>query len=106
MTSPHPILPVSLYFAVFSALLVLTGITIGVAYIDLGALNTVAALSIAVVKGTLVVLYFMHVRYSSRLVWAFAGAGFFWLIFLIGLTMSDFLSRGWIGPMGGVAPMP
>ncbi len=91
------VVPKSVYFLIFVALLALTGATVWVASVDLGPLNTVVALSIAVFKGLLVVLYFMHVRYSSRLVWVFAGAGFFWLIILIGLTMSDMISRDWLG---------
>lgn len=91
------ITPKSVYFLIFFALIALTGITVWMAFLDLGPMNTVAALSIACVKGLMVVLWFMRVRYSSRLTWVFAGAGFFWLVILIGLTMSDFVSRGWLG---------
>src|SRR6187431_403574 len=80
----HP--TVGLYLVIAAALFVLLGVTVGVAYIDLGALNIVVAMTIAVIKGTLVVLYFMHVRYNSRLVWLFAGAGFFWLLILFFFT--------------------
>ena len=85
-----------IYFGVFATLIVLTLVTIEVAMIDLGRINTVAALTIAVCKATLVILYFMHVRYSSRLTWIVVGCGFFWLLIMIALTMSDYLSRGWI----------
>jgi cytochrome c oxidase subunit IV len=88
--------PKSHYFAIFAALLVLTLITVKVAYLDLGPLNNVAALAIASLKGLLVVLFFMHVKYNSRLTWVFAGAGFFWLIFLFGITMADYVSRDWL----------
>ena len=98
------ILPLSLYLRIFFALLVLTGITVTVAFLDLGPMNTFVAISIAVVKALLVILYFMHVRYASRLTWLFAGAGFFWLILLLGLMMTDFLSRGWVRPTGAVPP--
>jgi cytochrome c oxidase subunit 4 len=45
----------------------------------------------------LVLLYFMHLRYSSKLTWLFAGAGFVWLLIMIGLMMTDYISRGWVG---------
>jgi cytochrome c oxidase subunit 4 len=85
-----------IYFGVFATLIILTFVTIEVAMIDLGEINTVAALTIAVCKATLVILYFMHVRYSSRLTWIVVGCGFFWLVIMIALTMSDYLSRAWI----------
>ena len=85
-----------IYFAVFATLIVLTLVTIEVSMIDLGKINTVAALTIAVCKATLVILYFMHVRYSSRLTWIVVACGFFWLVIMIALTMSDYLSRPWI----------
>lgn len=85
------------YFVIFGALMVLTAATVLVATFDLGALNAVVALSIAVLKATLVVLYFMHVRYSSKLTWVFVGAGFFWLAILVAFTLSDYATRTWIG---------
>jgi cytochrome c oxidase subunit IV len=84
------------YFIIFGALLVLTAVTVWVAYFDLGPLNVIVALSIAVLKATLVVLYFMHVRYSSKLTWVFVGAGFFWLAILMAFTFSDFATRDWV----------
>jgi cytochrome c oxidase subunit 4 len=85
---------IKLYAAIFAALIVLTLTTTAVSFIDLGGdLNVVVALFIAVCKAVLVILYFMHVRYSSRLTWVFVGAGFFWLSILITLTMSDLLTR-------------
>jgi len=96
------VVPTKIYAIVFGALLVLTLLTTGIAFYDLGwnfgsiDLNTIAALTIAVTKATLVVLYFMHVRYSSRMIWVFVGAGVFWLAILIGLTLSDVLTRQWI----------
>ena len=85
-----------IYFAIFAALVVLTVITWSVAKIDLGRMNAVVALTIAVIKATLVVLYFMHVRYSSRLTWVFVGAGFFWLAIMVALTLGDYMTRGWL----------
>jgi len=90
------VIPRKVYFSVFVALLVLTGVTVWIANINLKALNAIVALTIAVVKGTLVVLYFMHVRYSSRLTWVFVAAGFFWLGIMVALTLSDYITRGWI----------
>ena len=82
------------YLIVFVVLLCLTGLTTGVAFIDLGGgLNNVAALTIAVLKTLLVVLYFMHVRTSDRFTWVIAAAGIFWLLILIGGTMDDLATR-------------
>ena len=83
------------YFTIFIALMILTGLTVWVATFDLGRMNAVVALTIAVVKGLLVVLYFMHVRYSSRLTMVFVAAGFVWLIIMVSLTLSDYLTRPW-----------
>ena len=95
MSSGH-IVPVKIYFAIFVALLVLTALTVWVALHDFGHLNDVVALSIAVTKAVLVVLYFMHVRYASRLTWVVVSSGFVWLIILIAFTMSDVLTRTWL----------
>ncbi len=88
-----------MYYAIFGALMVLTAITVFAANIDLGSekLNTIVALAIAVTKAMLVILFFMHVRYSSKLTMLIVVAGFFWLGIMIVLTMSDYLSRGMIG---------
>lgn len=88
--------PLSVYLGIFAALMVLTIITVAVAWVDLGSLNIMVALGVAVVKATLVVLYFMHVKYSSKLTWIVIGAGVFWLAILLGLTMADYLTRGWM----------
>jgi len=85
-----------IYYGIFIALTVLTVVTWSAAKIDLGRMNAVVALTIAVIKATLVVLYFMHVRYSSRLTWVFVGAGFFWLAIMVALTLSDYMTRGWL----------
>jgi cytochrome c oxidase subunit 4 len=100
MTTPH-VVSVKLYAAIFGALLLLTLSTTGMAFVDLGGdLNAVVAVAIAIVKTLLVILFFMHVRYSSRLTWLFVGAGFFWLLILLTLTMTDPLARGWLSPVG------
>ncbi|MFY9555742.1 MAG: cytochrome C oxidase subunit IV family protein [Blastocatellia bacterium] len=85
-----------IYFVIFTALIVLTVATVLVANQDLGRWNAIAALTIAVIKAALVVLYFMHVRYSSRLTWVFVGAGFFWLAIMVALTLSDYMTRDWL----------
>lgn len=89
------VVPISTYVGVFLALIALTALTTGVAYIDLGRWNTVAALTIAVIKMLLVVLFFMHVKYSAGLTRIAILAGFFWLLIMITLTLSDELTRGW-----------
>jgi cytochrome c oxidase subunit 4 len=94
MNSNH-VLSVRLYAVIFLALVALTLTTTGVAFIDLGGgFNVTVALTIAVVKALLVILFFMHVRYSDRLTWVFVGAGFFWLAIMMALTFGDFLTRG------------
>ena len=89
-------MPVGVYLTIFGALMVLTVITVAVAFVNLGALNTVVALSIACFKASLVVLYFMHVKYSSRLTKLVVVAGIFFLAILLALTMSDYASREWL----------
>jgi cytochrome c oxidase subunit 4 len=100
--SSKPVVSVSTYAIVFALLLVLTALTTAVSVLDLGGgLNNVAAITIAVCKALLVILYFMHVRYSDKLTWAFAAAGFFWLLILIGGTMDDVLTRPLLSPNAG-----
>ena len=102
-SEPH--VPIRTYALVFLALLVLTGLTTAIAFLDLGgSINTMVALAIAVCKALLVILYFMHVRYSDRLTWVFAGAGFFWLLILIGGPMDDVLTRPQLSPSTASVP--
>jgi cytochrome c oxidase subunit 4 len=82
-----------IYFFVFGALILLTLVTTGAAYLDLGVLNTPVALTIAFTKALLVMIFFMHLRYSDYLTWVFAGAGVLWLFFLLIFMLSDYLSR-------------
>jgi len=86
----------TIYFVIFGALIVLTVVTVAVARLDLGPWNAIVALTIAVFKATLVVLYFMHLRYSSKLTWVFVCSGLVWFVILIALTLSDYLTRGWV----------
>jgi len=90
-----------LYLGIFAALLVLTGVTVIISFFHLGPFNMVVAMSIAVLKASLVVLYFMHVRYSDHLIWVFVGAGVLWLGILLLLLMSDYLTRAWLGSLIG-----
>jgi cytochrome c oxidase subunit 4 len=90
----HVIVPKSTYYTIFAALVVLTGVTTTVAFFDLGLLNPVVALSIAIFKASLVVLFFMHLKYSSRMNWVVAGAALFWLGILLVLILSDYATRG------------
>jgi cytochrome c oxidase subunit 4 len=93
---PGHIVPKRTYYIVYAILMVCTYLTVEIALVDLGALNTVAALSIAVFKALLVVLVFMHVRYSTRLTRLVIVGGLFWLGILLALTMGDYLTRGWL----------
>jgi cytochrome c oxidase subunit 4 len=89
------IVPTRVYYMVFAVLIVCTAITVGVAFADLGPINAIVALSIAVFKAVLVVLYFMHAKYSTRLTWAVVVASVFWLGIMLSLTMGDYLTRTW-----------
>jgi len=94
------IVSVKVYLTIFLALLVGTFLTVVAAFYDFPwQLNTVFALTIASIKATLVVLYFMHVRYSSRLVWVIVTSALFWLLILFALTLSDYWTREWL-PVG------
>ncbi|MGE3959003.1 MAG: cytochrome C oxidase subunit IV family protein [Vicinamibacterales bacterium] len=89
-------MPLSTYYLIFLALMVGTALTWWVATIDLGAMNNVIMLAIAVTKATLVVLFFMHVRYSSKLTWVIIIGSVFWLLILIFLTLNDYFTRDWL----------
>jgi len=94
------VVPVRVYLLVFVALLALTATTASVAFVDLGPLNNVVALGIAGVKAALVILFFMHVRYGTRLTPLVIAASLFWLVILFVLSLSDYLTRGWLGVPG------
>ena len=94
------IVPVRVYVTIFLVLLVGTALTVMAARYNFpGQLNTIVAMTIATTKATFVVLYFMHVRYSSRLVWVIVASALFWMGILFALTFSDYLTRDWI-PVG------
>lgn len=89
------VVPPKTYMIVGSALLVLTGITVWASYLELGVFNPIIAIFIAVVKATIVVLFFMHVFYSSKLTKLTVGAGLFTFLTLIAMTLADYISRAW-----------
>ena len=91
--------PISVYVGIFGALMVLTGLTVFAAFQNLSPFTFFVALAIAVVKATLVILYFMHVKYSSHLTKLTVAVGIFFLIILLALTMVDYASRAFL-------PMP
>jgi cytochrome c oxidase subunit IV len=87
------IVPRKIYVITWASLLLLLLLTWGVAQFNLGPFNVIAALTIAVTKMLLVILFFMHVRYSPRRTWIFVAAGFIWLLIMIDLTLGDYLTR-------------
>jgi cytochrome c oxidase subunit IV len=92
----HQVVPVKTYAAVFIALIVLTITTVAVSKIELGEYNFIAAMTIAVIKASLVVWFFMDIRRSSSMTRLFVCAGFFWMAILLVFVLSDYLSRGWL----------
>ena len=95
------IAPVRSYVTVFGTLMVLTTITVAAAFTNLGSFNFPVALAIAITKATVVVLFFMHVKYSSKLTKFVVVSCFFFLACLFGLTFTDYLSRGWFASPRG-----
>ena len=90
----HIVTPVQ-YCLVFATLLVFTGVTVAAAYFDMGALNPVVALGIACFKAVIVILFFMHVKYQSRLIKMTVGLGFLTFLILVMMTLLDYFSRAW-----------
>ena len=89
------VVPTRIYYTIFGILMLCTYLTVQIAFFDLGIFNTIAALTIAVLKAALVVLFFMHVKYSTRLTWLVVTASLFWLAILLALTLSDYTTRVW-----------
>jgi len=89
-----------LYYFVFGGLCILTVVTVAIARVDLGFMNTPIALAVAAAKAMLVILFFMGVKYNNTLTKVVAASGFVWLIILFGMTMGDYLTRGWLGVPG------
>ena len=89
------------YIVIFLALMLGTGLTVLAAFYDFpGPLNAVVALTIAAIKATLVVLFFMHVRYSGKLIWLVIFSALFWLAIMFAITFSDYWTRMWLAPLG------
>jgi cytochrome c oxidase subunit 4 len=87
------IVPVSIYLGVFVALLVGTVLTVWVSQVDMGMWNTPVAMAIAITKAMLVIVFFMHLKYGSRLFWIVFGSSFFWLAHMIVGTLADYFTR-------------
>jgi cytochrome c oxidase subunit 4 len=94
------IVPKRVYFLVFITLIVMTWVTAFVSTIDLGRLNVFVALSIAIFKASLVILFFMHVKYGTKLTKMIVLAGLYWLLLLLFIAMADLWTRGWMGVPG------
>jgi len=95
------VLPKSTYYLIFFSLMVLTAITVAVAFVNLGSLNFPIAIGVAITKATLVVLFFMHVKYSSRMTKMVVGLAIFFLLVMLGLTMTDYATRDWFASPRG-----
>ena len=96
------IVPIRVYVTIFLVLMVGTALTVWAGLQDFpGQLNVIIAMTIAITKATFVVLYFMHIRYSSRLTWLVFGSALFWLAILFALTLSDYWTRDWFTPRSG-----
>jgi len=91
----HTIVGPRVYMAILFALLLGTALTVWASYVDLGFWNPIIALAIATTKATLVVLFFMHVKYSTKLTKLTVFAGIFTFLILISLTLADYISRAW-----------
>lgn len=96
----HHVVGKGVYFGVFAALILLTWVTAGVATIDLGRLNIFVALAIALFKASLVVMFFMHVKYGTRLTKMIIMCGIYWLFLLLFIVMMDIWTRSWMGVPG------
>jgi cytochrome c oxidase subunit IV len=95
MSSVH-VSPLSTYLSIFAALMVLSAITVAAAFVDLGQANSIVAMAIAGLKATLVILFFMHVKYSSRLTKLTVVLSLFFVAILFAETLMDYATRGWL----------
>lgn len=93
--SQHHVVSPMIYLAVFISLLVFTGLTVGASFIEMGIFNPIVALGIACIKAVIVVLFFMHVKYSSKLTKLTVFCGLFTFLALVGMTLADYSSRAW-----------
>ena len=90
------VIPSGIYVGIWAVLMILTGVTVFASFLELGNFNIVLALVIATIKATLVVLFFMHLYYSSKLTKVTVIAAIFFLFLLLALSMTDYLTRSWI----------
>lgn len=97
----HHVASKKMYFAIFGALMVLTALTVFAATVDLGPLNIVVALAIAGTKALLVIMYFMHLRFSKPLTQIVVAGGLLWLVIMVSGIITDYVSRGWLGQVPG-----
>jgi cytochrome c oxidase subunit 4 len=95
MSTGH-VVPTRVYLTVFGALMILLGITVAVAFVPLGYFNLPVAMLIAVIKGVIIVMYFMEVKYGSKLLWVFVSSSFLFLVIFMVLTMNDYATRIWM----------
>jgi cytochrome c oxidase subunit 4 len=93
----HHVVSVRVYLAVFVTLMILMIATVAFAFMNLGSFNDLVAMSIAIAKTLLIVLYFMHLRYSERLTWLFSGVGVLFFLILVAYTLADYFTRGVFG---------
>jgi cytochrome c oxidase subunit 4 len=100
MSAHPPHITPKTYLVIYAALLGLMFLTLGAASVDLGPANFLVAMGIATVKMVLIILYFMHVRYSDRLTWVFSSAAFLWLVIMIVGTLNDYFTRGFLNVPG------
>ena len=96
MSTQHHIIPVKTYLVIYGILMGLLALTVAAALVDLGPFQFPVSMAIAALKGVLIVLFFMHVRYQDKLTWVFSGASFLWLLILLIFTLNDYLTRGWL----------
>lgn len=101
----HHVTPPRVYWTVFALLLILMALTIWVSFLNLGVMNNVVAMAIAITKATLVVLFFMQVKYGTRLTWLWSALGFIWFLLMFGI-LSDYVSREWLHVAGWQAIFP
>jgi len=95
MSTGH-VVPTRVYLTVFASLMILLIITVYVAFLPLGFFNLPVAMGIAVVKGIIIVMYFMEVKYGSKLLWVFVSSSFLFLVIFLVLTMNDYATRTWM----------
>jgi cytochrome c oxidase subunit 4 len=91
----HHVVSPRIYVVIFLALLFFTALTVGASYVEMGIFNPIAAILIACIKAVIVVLFFMHVKYSSKLTKLTVFCGLFTFMALVGMTLADYISRAW-----------